>query len=445
MQHSRAIGKSLTMQHISLYPLAVLILLTACDKKEILQGKRDEIPGVTAVKGVESSGKPVTAGTVTLTPPTIVSTYVDAAGNKQHNSPNYKVGGLNKLRWKSSLGSGPIHSNIIAAGDYIYGIDARGTLVCLSQKDGKKLWEKHVAPQPDSAVFAGGITADSGIIYIATNVGTVLAVDAKTQKEVWKYDAKCPLNGAPLFVDGMLIVTSIENQTLAIDAKTGKVEWSMLASSEQTTMVDSGAPTVYGGNVICPYTSGEVKVYDRTGLTYWEEALSQSDVSQSGAAISHIVASPVVFNSRVLVATPESKIALYDAESGIMIWEHDIGTPNLPIENSGLIFILSGSGDLVCLSSKDGAINWSTHTKKALANEDAKEGDIRVVGPLIVNGDIAVFSNTGSILLLNAANGRVKARMAPEALKGCEVAKTPIVVNGCMYVTSTMGDIYKIE
>ncbi|MDR2458932.1 MAG: PQQ-binding-like beta-propeller repeat protein [Holosporales bacterium] len=442
----RAFSEILMMRHILLYQLAVLILLTACDKKEILPGKRDEIPGVTTVKDVESSGKRLAVGTANLTSPTVVSTYIDAAGNKQHNSPNYKVEGLNKLKWKSSIGRGPVHSNIIAFGDHIYGIDAAGNLVCLSQKDGKKLWQQHVAPQPDDAVFMGGLTADNGIIYIATNVGTVLAVDAKTQKEVWRYNIKCPLHGAPLFVDGMVIVVSVENNTFAIDAKTGKVEWSMHASSEQTAMADFGTPAVHHRKVICPYTSGELEVYDiRTGLQHWEDTITQSDMSQSGAAISHIVASPVVFSTYVLVATSDSKIALYDAESGTKIWECDVGTPNLPIENSGLIFVLSGAGDLVCLSSKDGSVHWSMNTKKALVNKDTKEENIRVVGPLIVNGDIAVFSNTGSILLVNATNGKVKTRLTPEVLKNCEIVKIPVIVNGCMYITSARGDIYKIE
>jgi outer membrane protein assembly factor BamB len=187
-------------------------------------------------------------------------------------------------------------------------------------------------------------------------------------------------------------------------------------------------------------------VYDiRTGLTYWEEALSQSDISQSGAAISHIVASPVVFNGCVLVATPESKVALYDAESGVVIWERDIGTLNTPVENSGLIFMLSGNGDLVCLSSKDGAVNWSMNTKKALADKDVKEESIRVVGPLIMNGDVAVFSSTGSILFVNAANGQVKSRLTPEVLKNCGIARVPVIVDGCAYITSSGGDIYKVE
>ncbi|MDR1365027.1 MAG: PQQ-like beta-propeller repeat protein, partial [Holosporales bacterium] len=376
------------MRRVHLPILTAVVLLAACDKKEILTGQRDEIPGVTAVDNTNPVGV-AAVGAVNLTAPTVSSGYVDVSYNKQRNSPNHKTGKLNKLVWKSSLGRGPISSNIVAVGTSVFCINANGKLVCLSQKDGRQLWEKDVAPQPDEALFSGGMTANGEILYITTNVCAVLAIDTKTQNILWKRDIKYPLKGAPLYVAGKVIVTSVENHTYAINAKSGDIEWTMMASGEQTMMASSGTPAVYGDSVICPYSSGEIKSYNiHTGLLNWEDELVQTDVSKSGSTISHIVAPPVVFGRYALAATPESKMVLYDVISGAAVWERDVGVIYPPIENSGSLFVLSEAGALLCLATNNGAVRWRLDVKKIeLEDDNTKSEDLQLFGPLLMNGN----------------------------------------------------------
>jgi outer membrane protein assembly factor BamB len=418
--------------------VAPVILSTACEKKEILTGKREAISGVTVENGAGDLG----AGTkINVTPPFLTSSYIDVAGSKQHNSFNYKLHNFKKVLWSTSIGGGQINSNIVALDGDIYAVSALGKLVCISQKDGKKKWNILVAKQPDGAIFTGGLTINNGIIYVATNIGTVIAIDSKTHKELWSKAVKFPFRGVPLCAYEKIIVASVENRTLCFDASNGNVIWSKANDREQTIMAEMGTPAVFQYNIICGDSSGSLQSIDLNGTYNWEDVLFSSDTSQSGSTISHIVASPVVVGNAVLVATSESKMAMFDCFSGVRLWEQSIGTVNQPVINSGWVFVVSSDGKVICLSEEDGAIRWTSDIDSLCSKKGSK--DQRWFGPMIINGDLWIFGSNGNVLNIDISTGNLKKNNVG-VLKNKRLSKMPIIVDGDMFVATSNGDICKI-
>lgn len=418
----------------------IAILATACEKKEILKGKREAISGITEVNEFEKSSLNSHLK-INPTSPTTLSSHIDIAGNKQHNSVNYKFSQSPKVLWKTSIGNGSINSDIIAFGGNIYAVNSKGFLVCISQNDGKRLWEKQIAKQPDDSEFSGGLASHGSVIYVSTNVGDVVAIDSKSQKELWKKPLKYPLRGAPLYADGKVVVNSIENQTFALNASDGNVIWMKSTNSEDTIMSKSATPALFENDVICAYSSGDLKSIElKTGSENWNDVLFSSNVSESGVVISHIVASPVVFNGNVLAATSESKMVLLDGTSGIRIWEKDLGTINTPVVNNGWIFVLSSDGSVVCLSDKDGSTKWISEIRNL---HDGKSfGNLKWIGPLLINGDIVIFSDNGDMLKLDISTGKLKTH---DKIKNANIGRTPIIIDGKMFAINSSGSVYAVK
>jgi outer membrane protein assembly factor BamB len=420
----------------------VSILLIACEKKEILPGKREHIPGITFddnLAEVRSNYTTNGSSRILLTQPSSIPSSLYVAGNKEHNSINYKMNHNSKILWKTSFGIGPISSDIIAFSGNIYVIDASGTLFCISQKDGKKLWKKLVAPQPKDGIFSGGLTSDGSTIYVSSNTGNIIAVNSKTQETLWTKSLKYPIKGAPLYIDKKIIVTSIENQTFAIDAKTGTVLWTKTANKEQTMMAEAGTPGIFGNSAICAYSSGDIFSLEiQSGADNWSDVLLSSNVNESGVVISHIVASPVVYGDTVLAATSASKISLLDATSGIRIWEQNMGTMTTPIINNDVLFVLS-SGDVFCLSVKNGSTNWKSDLSAIYDRKGVKPFSLNWRGPLLINGDVVVFSDAGDLIRIDALTGKLKKH---DLIKGATITRTPIVVNEKMFAVTSRAEIY---
>ncbi len=251
---------------------------------------------------------------------------------------------------------------------------------------------------------------------------------------------KYPLKGLPLYSHGKIIINSIENQTFALDSLSGRVVWIKSASKENTIMLDSGSAAELEKDVICTYTSGDLKsLNSQNGAINWEDVLFSANFSESGSVFSHIVASPVVFNENVLVAISESKMVLIDGVSGIRLWEKEIGTLNTPAVNNGWIFVLSSDNQIICLSAKSGDINWM---KKIQDIYDEKYPEnANWTGPLLINGEVVIFNDFGDILKLDKSTGKLNKKIT---MKNVNIIKKPIIVNGKMFAITNRSDIYAI-
>ena len=127
-----------------------------------------------------------------------------------------------------------------------------------------------------------------GILYLANRHSVVHAIEAKTGKELWVHDTRAAeLAGKRLRVawgsrgiawrDGLLYTGTTDGRLVALDAKTGKEVWSVLTVESNDIRFINGAPRVFGDKVIIGHggadsgtTRGYVTAYDAlTGKFLW--------------------------------------------------------------------------------------------------------------------------------------------------------------------------------
>jgi quinohemoprotein ethanol dehydrogenase len=128
-----------------------------------------------------------------------------------------------------------------------------------------------------------------GVLYNIQPWNITTAYDAKTGKELWKYDPKvpestgryacCDIDARGLAAwNGKIIVPTLDGRLIALNAKTGKPVWSVQTLDEKTPWpyTVTGAPRVFDGKVIIGNAGGEVAAqgymtaYDaETGKKLW--------------------------------------------------------------------------------------------------------------------------------------------------------------------------------
>jgi quinohemoprotein ethanol dehydrogenase len=126
-----------------------------------------------------------------------------------------------------------------------------------------------------------------GVMYVTSAWSIVYALDAKTGAEKWVYDPKVPrAKGADACCDvvnrgvalyrGKVFVGALDGRLIALDAKTGKEVWSTVTVDQAQPYTITGAPRasnglVYIGNGGAEYgVRGYVSAYDaETGKLVW--------------------------------------------------------------------------------------------------------------------------------------------------------------------------------
>ena len=126
-----------------------------------------------------------------------------------------------------------------------------------------------------------------GVIYVSTAWSKVYAFDARTGKQLWQYDPKTPgewirnvccgiVNRGIAAWNGKIYLGTLDGRLVAIDAKTGKEVWSTLTIDKSKHYSITSAPRVAKGKVLIGESGGEYGVrgyigaYDaETGKLDW--------------------------------------------------------------------------------------------------------------------------------------------------------------------------------
>jgi PQQ-dependent dehydrogenase (methanol/ethanol family) len=126
-----------------------------------------------------------------------------------------------------------------------------------------------------------------GVLYVSTAWSKVYAFDAATGRELWKYDPKVPgewarhtccgvVNRGIAAYDGKIFVGTLDGWLVALDAATGNEVWSVNTIDRSKPYTITGAPRIVRGKVLignggADYgVRGYVDAYDaKTGDLSW--------------------------------------------------------------------------------------------------------------------------------------------------------------------------------
>lgn len=129
--------------------------------------------------------------------------------------------------------------------------------------------------------------AVDGVLYTTSAWSKVQAFDSATGKLLWQFDPEVPgnvavkaccdvVNRGAAYWDGKIYVGTIDGRLIAINAKTGKQIWSVLTVDPKSNQTITGAPRIVKGRVIIGNGGAEfgargyVTAYDvDTGAKVW--------------------------------------------------------------------------------------------------------------------------------------------------------------------------------
>jgi outer membrane protein assembly factor BamB len=253
----------------------------------------------------------------------------------------------------------------------------------------------------------------NGVIYLSSFNNNVYALDADTGAQLWQFGTGGPIETNPTVAGGVVYVGSDDGNIYALKASDGTELWKFNTGfnvSSSATVVDG---VVYIGGLFTMYALNA-----NTGAIVWQYYAGYGNFF--GFSI------PAVVDGVVYIGNDNNVVYALNASNGSLNWQFTTGNfvNCSPAVVDGVVYVCSADGNLYALNSTTGAELWQFAT-----------GNVLFFSPAVVNGAVyAPVNNT--LYALNATYGT---ELWSLTING--VSESSAVANGVLYVSSC-NDVY---
>ncbi len=194
-----------------------------------------------------------------------------------------------------------------------------GNLVAVDAKSGKEIWTRKLVGHLESSPMAVG-----GTLYLGTDKTNVVAVQASDGKVLWQFNSPGAIKASPSFHDGRLFVADYQSAMFCLDAKDGKLLW-RTNTSRVRPYGEGGfysSPAIAFGRVYAARDDGTIYAFDeRTGKVDW--TFATDNFVYGSPAVARVPGTP----PSVYIGSYDEHFYALDARSGKQRWRYDVGGP----------------------------------------------------------------------------------------------------------------------
>ena len=410
------------------------------EKKEDLQAEKAERFTVLGTQASISVDPAMAAVKVELPKSMNNQSWPQRGANASNAIGGVVVSGFSSQQ-SATVGEGEAWENVLVtapviADGVIYAMDAKGYVSAHDQKNIDQVkWVSGVAANKDGEELLGGGLAIAGAqLFVVTGEGEIMALNSASGEVIWRRNVLVPIRSAPKLQLGTLYVLTADDQLLALDSANGKTLWQHRGVGEKVGFLSAISPAIGDNFVVVAYSSGELYgLAADTGEQIWNDSLAMARKTTATSVFNGFDGDPVMAGGVVFASSSNGLMAATHILSGRRLWEQPISAADTPALTNNFLFALTTDAELVAIHARDGRVKWVKPLPQFEDMED-KKGLLQWHGPMLVNDQLLVLGEHGTLLLLSPEDGSIIAEHdIPEGIR-----MSPVVAGGSVYgVTSS--------
>jgi outer membrane protein assembly factor BamB len=310
--------------------------------------------------------------------------------------------------WRVFTG-GELYSSPVIAGGTVYVGAKDGYLLALDAATGQEKWRFDLG----GYIVRGTPAVSQGIVFAQAGY-SLFAIDARSGNELWRIPIRFAGPSSPVVSGRVVYVATQEGQLYAVEAATGREEWHY--STE--------------GLIYCPpaVALGTLFVGDDTGKIYALDAANGHERWRATIG-GDLYAAPVVGLGAVFVSSTTPSLVALDANSGQIRWQAPLGGDSSPALAGATLVFGSKDNGVYAVDVANGKPKWLFPTGAGIASS-----------PVVAGGVVYVGSGT-TLYALDAATGVAKWGYPT----GGAVTGSAAIAGGVAYFGSQDGFLYAVK
>lgn len=311
---------------------------------------------------------------------------------------------------------GEVYSGLVTDGKRIFCGTLDGAVWALDS-NGKILWEKGL----NGSILSSPVY-DKGVLYVASDAGTLVALNAMTGATKWTFSAKASFAAPPFISENSLFIGSGDHSFYAINLATGKEQWRVFLGDYTEAQAVADSQAVYVG----AWDHTFYALNRENGDLLWKKNI--------GKAIyySPSVVHPILLGDNVIVTGKNHQIYAFDQRSGDERWKVEVndGFTNSVIMNHQLL-VPETSGGLAILDPDTGETLWRKKFSGSFYN----------ASPVSDGDELFLITVEGKLIAFNVKSQTVDKEV--QVSRGFNFS-TPVIADGKLWVGSLDGNLYSV-
>jgi len=338
---------------------------------------------------------------------------------------------LNTL-WKTRIGKGTDERQVgltpVLANGRLYAADPSGSIVALSPRDGRVLWERKTG-----FAFSGGPAVAGDTLLVGTSDGELVALSTGNGAQKWRAQLGSEILSVPRVVGDLIVVHTIDDSVHGMELADGSRRWRFAYQAPILTLRGSSTPAVVGEDVIVGFSGGKIaRLEPEAGVPLWETTVTPPHGRSELDRIADIDADPVVVGNAVYVGTYNGDLAAVDVDTGSVLWRRELSAyAGLAADDSAL-YITDSDDNIWAANPADGSGLWR---QEKLAHR-------RLTAPALLGSYLAVGDLEGYLHLLSRRDGRL---LGYERVSKDRIGQAPVVADGLAYVYANDGTVAAVR
>ncbi|MDF5911037.1 outer membrane protein assembly factor BamB [Morganella morganii] len=345
--------------------------------------------------------------------------------------------------WDKSVGDGvgKYYSHLSPAweGSSVYAADRNGLVKALDTDSGVEIWSVNLAEKTGflsaniPAMLSGGLTVSGEHVYVGTERGTLIALNANDGEIAWTANAGGEVLSRPEVSDGLVLVHTGNGLLQAFDTASGEQRWSLNLDTPSLSVRGESAPAVAMGAAFVGGDNGRVSaVMLGQGQIIWQQRISQTTGTTEISRLNDVDMTLVVADGRVYAIAYNGNLVAMDMRSGQILWKRDFGSVNELVLDGESLYVVDQDDNVYGLRAADGVTMWS-QDKLLHRNLSAPE---------IFNGYLVVGDGEGYLHWLDTSNGQF---VAQNKLNSSGILSRPSIAGDKLMVQARDGRLYLLR
>jgi len=329
-------------------------------------------------------------------------------GDDEVNPPKELVEIAEEVRlrrlWSVNVGNGQgdNYTRIIPAVDQgvVYAASENGTVVAVDLSSGDVIWRERL----DDVTLTGGVGAGGGLVAVGTRDAEVVALEQQDGSVRWIKPVTSEVVAAPTTNGDIVVVQTVDDKVAGLEASNGERRWIYESTQPALTLRGTSRPVITSaGSVIAGFSNGTlVSVSASDGVWRWEERIAVPEGRYDIERVIDVDGDLLVDGSRILASSYQGNLMALDILTGRIVWGLE-GTSSYHglARGFGNLYYSDDESLVVAIRDNSEDVVWR--------NEDLQFRQI--TAPTAITNYVAVADFEGYIHLLSQIDGRIVGRV----------------------------------